>query len=422
LAERKNDVGKDSPLKGVKIANFAWVGVGPMGVRFLSTWGATVVRVETHRRPDTARLMLPYKDGIMSVDRTPWFAVLNASMYGISIDLTRPSGLDIAWKLIKWADVVTESFTPGKMKKLGLDYESVRKVKPDIIYLSTCQMGETGPLAHFGGYGVHAAAMAGITNLTGWPDRPPTPVAVAFSDPVSARCVAISLLSALEYRRRTGKGQYIEVSQLEVTLQKIAPALMDYLINGRALSRNGNSFPYAAPHNVYPCQGDDRWCAIAVLDDAQWKAFGKVIDQDWVRDAKFSSLLSRKQNEAELDELISKWTKDQTAEEIEARMQAAGVPCHVVSNIKDVVNDPQINHRGFLDKLEHSVMGEYICDRNCYKLSKSKSTWRPGPALGEHNEYVFKELLGMTDDEIADALIEGGITTDADLPQIKPSI
>jgi benzylsuccinate CoA-transferase BbsF subunit len=416
-------MGKDAPFNGVKVASFAWVGVGPLGIRYLATFGATVVRVESHRRPDAMRLMLPYKDGIASVNHEPWFADINASAYGISIDLSRPSGLDIAWRLIKWADVVAESFTPGTMGKWGLDYASVSKIKPDIIYYSTCQMGQTGPLAKFAGYGQYAAALAGFTNITGWPDRPPTPIPMAFSDPLAARFGPIAILAALEYRRRTGRGQHIEVSQLEVSVSHLAPAVMDYLVNGRSMIRSGNSLPHAAPHNVYPCKGDDRWCAIAVFDDAQWKAFCGVVDQEWTIDPKFSSLLSRKKNEAELDTLVSEWTVSNAAENVEARMQAVGVPCHVVSTIKDTFHDPQIKHRGFLPKLKHSVMGYHTYHAHGFKLSKTEGTWRAGPALGEHNEYVFKELLGMTGDEIADALIEGGITTDADLPaEVEPSV
>jgi benzylsuccinate CoA-transferase BbsF subunit len=391
-------MGKHAPLEGIKIANFAWVGVGPLGVRYLSCWGATAVRIESHRRPDTARLMLPFKNGVTKVDNAPWFADLNTSMYGVSIDLNKPSGLNIAWKLIKWADVMVESFTPGTMQKWGLDYNNVGKVKPDIIYLSTSQMGRTGPLAKFAGFGFHAAAMAGFTHLTGWPDRTPTPVATAFADPLSSRFVAIAILAALEYRRRTGRGQHLEVSQLEASIQHLAPVIMDYLVNGRSMNRSGNSLPYAAPHNAYPCKGNDRWCVIAVFDDAQWKAFCEVVDQEQIRDPKFSSLLLRKKNEKELDALIGEWTMNRTAEEIETRMQAVGIPCHKVSTIKDTFEDPQIKHRGFLHKLKHSVMGHHTYKAHGFKLSKTEGTWRAGPALGEHNEYVLKEVLGMTDD------------------------
>jgi benzylsuccinate CoA-transferase BbsF subunit len=408
------------PLEGIKVANFSWVGVGPMGIRNLACWGATVVRIESHRWPDTARLMLPFKDGIANVDNSPWFADINASTYGVSIDLTRPTGLNIAWRLIKWADIMAESFTPGTMQRWGLDYQNVSKVKPDIIYLSTSQMGQTGPLAKFSGFGYHAAAMAGFTHLTGFPDRAPTPVAVAFADVISSRYVAIAILAALEYRRRTGRGQYLEVSQLEAAIQHLAPVIMDYLVNGRSMNRSGNSLPYAAPHNAYPCKGNDRWCVIAVFDDAQWKAFCKVIGSPpLAEDPKFATLLSRKKNEEELDALIGEWTTNRTAEEIEASLQTAGVPCQVVETMKDTFEDPQIRHRGFLHKLKHSVIGYHTYHGQGFKLSKTEGTWRAGPALGEHNEYVFKGLLGMTDDEIADALVEGGITTDADLPEAR---
>jgi len=404
------------PLSGLKVTSFAWLGAGPVGIRYLSTMGATVVRIESHRRIDNLRSMLPYKDGVVGVDRTPFFPDVNAAAMSVSIDLNKQSGLDIAWRLIEWADVIAENFTPGTMKKWGIDYFSVSKVKPDIIYLSSCQMGQSGPLAKYAGLGYHSAAMAGFSDLTGWSDREPAPIPTAFTDPLSARFVAIGILAALEYRRRTGHGQYIDISQLEVSIQHLAPAIMNCLVNGRSMTRCGNSLQYAAPHNVYPCKGNDRWCAVAVLNDTQWEAFCRVVDQEWVRETKFSTLLLRKKNEKELDELVSKWTIGRTAEEVEAHMQAEGVPSHVVSTMKDAFEDSQMRHRGFLRELKHSVMGYHTYHAHGFKLSKTDGTWRAGPALGEHNEYVFKELLGMTDDEIADALIEGGITTDADLP------
>jgi benzylsuccinate CoA-transferase BbsF subunit len=406
---------KVMPLEGIKVASLAWIGVGPMGIRYLAHWGATVVRMESHRRIDTMRQSRPLDHNIQNVNRSPWFAQANGPVYGVSIDLNRPSGLAIAWRLIKWADVLSESFTPGTMAKWGLDYENVSKVKPDIVYLSTCQMGQIGPLAKFGGFGFHASAMAGITHITGWPDREPTPHAVAFVDALASRYVGVGILAALEYRRRTGRGQHLDVSQCECGIQNIAPVIMDYITNGHSAIRSGNSYLYAAPHSVYPCKGDDRWCAITVLDDAQWKAFCKAIDQEWTGDPKFASLLSRKQNEAELDAHVSKWTIGYTAEEVEASLQAAGVPCHVVATVQDVHNDTQMRHRRFLRGLKHSVMDEHTYYTHGFKMSKVEGNWKTGPLLGEHNEYVFKEILGMTDDEIAEALIDGGITTDADL-------
>jgi benzylsuccinate CoA-transferase BbsF subunit len=413
------EMGNTLPLKGIKVASLAWIGVGPLGIRYLAHWGATVVRIESHRRIDTMRQSRPFSSGIQQVNQSPWFAQANGAVFGVSIDLTRRSGLDIAWRLIKWADVLAESFTPGTMAKLGLDYKSVSKVKPDIVYISTCQMGQTGPLAKFGGFGFHGSAMAGITHLTGWPDRDPTPHAVAFVDALASRYVGVGALAALEYRRRTGRGQHLDVSQCECGIQNIAPVVMDYMVNGHSAMRSGNSLPYAAPHGVYPCKGDDRWSAIAVFDDEQWLAFCGVVNQEWTGDTKYSSLLARKQNEVELNEIVGKWTINHTAEEVESLMQAAGVPCHVVSNSKDVFEDPQMRHRKFFRELPHSVMEPHTYYTHGFKLSKVEGNWRTGPALGEHNEYVFKELLGMTDDEIADALIDGGITTDADLVATK---
>jgi crotonobetainyl-CoA:carnitine CoA-transferase CaiB-like acyl-CoA transferase len=231
--------------------------------------------------------------------------------------------------------------------------------------------------------------------------------------------VGVGILSALEYRRRTGRGQHLDVSQCECGIQNIAPVIMDYIANGNSAVRAGNSYPLAAPHSVYPCLGDDRWCAITVFDDAQWGAFCRVIDEEWTADPKFASLLSRKQNEAELDAHVSEWTMRRMAEDVEASLQVVGVPCHLVATIKDAYDDPHMRHRGFLRKLNHSVMDEHTYYTHGFKMSKVEGDWRTGPLLGEHNEYVFKEILSMTDDEIADALVEGVLVSSGNITPFR---
>lgn len=413
---------KKGALAGVKVANFSWVGTGPFSIRYLGVTGATVVRVETHARPDSLRLMMPFKDNVVGVDRNTWFPNANTSSYGISLDLNNPKGLEIAWKLIKWADVMAENFVPGSIKRWGLDYESVRQVKPDIIYLSTSQMGQTGRLSKYAGWGYHAAALAGFTHISGFPHRDPAPTQSAYTDFVSPRFNAVSLLAALEYRRRTGKGQYIDASQFENSVHFLAPAVMDYVINGRIMERSGNSLPYAAPHGVYPCKGDDRWCAIAVFNDQEWHDFCRVIgNPEWTLDPRFAVMTGRKENEEELDRLVGEWTIDYTAEAVEALMQAAGVAACVVESTKDLFEDPQVKHREFFKWLKHSVVGYHAYRGTGFKLSRNADCRFPGPALGEHNDLVLKEFLGMTEDEIREARAQGAITTEADMPPLRIS-
>ena len=206
-----------------------------------------------------------------------FFGKHNANKYSVSIDLQNPKGKELAWKLIKWADIVTESFSPGTMEKLGLGYEEVKKVRPDIIYLSSSMQGRGGPHSSYAGYGQNAVNFCGLTEVTGWPDRVPSPPYGACSDYISCRFAAFAILSALDYRHRTGKGQYIDQSQFESTVQFMAVPIMDYQVNGKIMARNGNRLPYAAPHGVFPCQGNDRWVAISVMDEGQWQKFCQVM-------------------------------------------------------------------------------------------------------------------------------------------------
>ena len=417
LAEREGNMEATVPLKGIKVADFCWIGAGPATIRYLAVWGATVVRVENHRYPDLLRIMYPYKDNKPGLNRAVWFAQLNSSTYGLSIDMNRPKGREIALKLIEWADLVTESFGPGTMKRWGLDYESVRKRRPDIVYFSSSQLGQTGPYATYIGYGHQAAAMGGLAYLTGWPDRLPISYQGAYPDWTSPRFGAATMLAALDYRKRTGKGVNIDLSQMESTAHLLAPVIMDYLVNGRVAERAGNSVSWAVPHGVYPCQGEDRWCAICISEEEEWEAFARTVGEAWAGDPRFSTFLARKKNEKDLDALIAQWTAKYEAMELEVKLQKAGVPAAQVNTCRDVLEeDTQLKHRGYFRRLKHSVIGEHFYRGPAFQLSNATDAQFPGPALGEHNEYVCKELLGLSDEEIAQAIIEGGITTDADAP------
>jgi benzylsuccinate CoA-transferase BbsF subunit len=405
-------------LEGVKVVDFGLAGVGPLHAKCLGDHGATVIRVETHTRPDVQRLSRPFKDNEPGIDRSGMFTTCNSSKYSITLDLAQPKGKEIALRLVKWADVICVGMIPSAVKRLGLDYGSLERVKPDIIYLSTSLMGEYGPYAEIAGFGFQACAVTGIFHLMGWPDRMPGGLWGAYTDYISPYFGVAAILAALDYRRRTGKGQHLDESQVECALHFVAPVVMDYGITGRVLNRNGNRLPYAAPHGVYPCQGDDRWIAIAIFSDDDWQALCKVIGTPkWTKDPKFATFKGRKENEDELDRLIAEWTNTLTAEEVMFRMQGAGVPTGVVQNTKDLFEDPQLKHRRHFRWLHHSVMGPHCYDGPAFRLSKTPDEQFAAPALGEHNEYVYKDALGLSDDEIAELLIEKVITTDADLPK-----
>ncbi len=405
---------KKKVFEGIKIAEFAWVVVGPSSSRYLADHGATVVKVESHKRLDTNRVNSPFVGTTPTPDSSMFFGRHNPNKYSISIDLQHPNGRQLAWKLIQWADIVTESFSPGTMEKWGLGYEDVRKVRPDIIYYSSSMQGRGGPHSSYAGYGQNACNFSGFTELSGWPDRLPSPPYGAYTDYVSARFSAFSLLAALAYRRRTGQGQYIEQSQFETSLHFLSPLIMQWQINGEIMKRNGNRLANAAPHGVFQCQGDDRWLAISVLSEEQWGRFCQAIGQPGlILQPEYATLAARKQNEDALERLVTGWTLSHTAEESEAILQKAGVPSNVVEKPSDIYNDPQLKSRNYFTTLNHPVMGDQKFEpQSCFILCKTpRELNRPSPCLGQHNEYVFKELLGMSDEEIAEHIIDGSITT-----------
>jgi len=410
-------------LEGIKVAEFAWVIAGPAVGRELAEHGATVVRVESHKRPEFARLAAPFKDGISGIDRSAYFTAYNPNKYGMSLDLTKHRGREVARRLVAWADVVTESMTPGSMARLGLDYESCRRVKPDIIYFSTCQMGQKGPYNSLAGFGPMGAAYAGLSHVLGWPDRPAGFDSQAQTDFVSAPYLCSIVLAALDHRRRTGEGLYLDTSQIEAGITFWGPGLLDYIVNGRIVSRMGNRDPYMSPHGAFPCLGDDKWVAIAVATDGEWQALCQAMgDPVWAGESRFATFLGRKENEDELEPLLAEWSQDYCAEEVMVMLQNAGVPAGVVATAQDLFGDAQLKHQGHFVPQEHRVIGIHHCHMPPYRLSKTPARlWKAAPCLGQDNEYVYKEILGYSDEEVTQFLLDGVITTEHDVPDIlKP--
>ena len=270
------------PFAGLKVADFSWIGVGPITAKYFADHGATVVRIETTNPVDRLRAAGPHKDGINGINRSQFFGAFNTSKKGIALNLKEPAGQAVARKLLEWCDVAFESFTPGTMRDLGLGYEVAKELNPDIVMVSTCLMGQTGPAAPLAGYGYHAAAISGFYEVTGWDDRPPGGPFNAYTDVIAPHFLAATVAAALDHRRRTGEGQYIEQSQMETALHFLAPEFLDFQVNGVVPRRCGNDSAFAAPHNVYPTQGRDQWIAIAVESDEQWSALcGVMGNPDW---------------------------------------------------------------------------------------------------------------------------------------------
>jgi benzylsuccinate CoA-transferase BbsF subunit len=293
---------------------------------------------------------------------------------------------------------------------MGLGYEELKKVKPDIIMLSSCMQGQTGPFARHPGWGFQLSALSGFCHITGWPDRQPPELGV-YTDFVAPHFNVTTIMAALLYRRRTGRGMYIDMSQFEGAVQFMAPLVLDYTVNHRVADRMGNRCPHAAPHNAYRCRGDDRWCAIAVFTDEEWRSLCKVIGNPGLAsDSRFATLVARKQNEEELDGLVTQWTIQRAAEEVQDVMQAAGVPAGVLETGEDLLErDPQIKHRRTFREVDHPRMGKHHPVASPFIMSRSTDEIRRAPLLGEHNEYVLKSILKMSDDEIADLVIAGAV-------------
>lgn len=396
-------------FKGIKIADFSWQVTGPIITRYFADFGATVVRVESSTNPDSTRIASPFKDDKPGLNRSAYFVLYNGGKYSITLNLNHPKGKEAARRLIDWADIVVESFTPGTMARWGLGYEEISRRRPDIIYFSTTNQGQFGPLAKHPGYGFQLVSMAGFTGITGWPDRDPSQPWMAYTDLLAPPLGLSALLAALLRRKKTGKGEYIDLSQLETALHFLAPLLLDCAVNKREAKREGNSSPYAVPHNMFPCKGQDRWCAISICTDEEWKRFCKALGNPfWTKEKRFSTLSGRKKNEAELEKLISSRTSQYSAEEVMEKMQKAGVPAGVAKNARDLWEDPQLAFRKHFTSLEHREIGKHHYNSFGFRFSENEAEIRwPAPCLGEHSEYVYKEILGYTEEEYVQLLLDG---------------
>ena len=397
------------PLEGLKVLELTRVIVGPGIGRFLGTGGATVVHVESQKRLDFNRTSFPYKDNISGINRAGYFQRYNPDKLGMGLDLSKPQGVALMKKLVTWADVFIESNVPGMLTKFSLDYEHVRTLNPGIVMLSTSQMGQKGPLARYKGFGVQTAAMAGFHQITGYGDGIPIGPFGAYTDMVSIHWLLAILIAALDYKRKTGKGQYIDHSQLEAGIHFLSPAVINVSANNRLTPQSGNRDATAAPHGCFRCLGKDKWCAIAVYSDEDWHALCKAFDNPaWTREKKFATLVQRKENEDELNRLVEAWTQQHTAEEVMSILQSAGVAAGIVSSGENLNNNPQLIARKHYKLLNHTEIGPVPYSNPPFKFSETPVEVRQAaPCFGEHTEYVCREILKISDEEFIDLLQAG---------------
>jgi benzylsuccinate CoA-transferase BbsF subunit len=389
----------------VRVADFSWVGAGPITTKFFSDLGADVIRIESGTRVDPVRVMPPFKDSVPGPDRSGYYADRNTNKRSVTLDLKKLQARQIARAIIARSDVVANNFSPGTMERFGLGYDEVRAFKPDIVYLAMSMQGASGPHRKFIGFGLTIGALAGLQYLCGPPDRLPVGTSTNYPDHIPNPCHgAFAVLAALRHRRRTGEGQFIDLAQTEPTMALLGPALMEYTVNGRVPERQGNDEPGAAPHGVYPCQGEDRWIAIAVMTDAHWQAFGEALGRPaWTHNLRWASAAGRYVDRRAIDEHMKAETSGADAFELMRALQSHGVPAGVLQDGRDLLTaDPQLEHRGHWVRLEHPLMGTTVYNGPPYRFSGySAQPTRHAPLLGEHTEDVLSDLLGMSASEIA---------------------
>jgi len=393
-----------SALGGIRVVEFAVFAAGPLVGKHLGEHGAEVIRVESRAMPDGFRVHYPpFKDNKPGLERGGSYALFNDQVLNVTLDLKQPKAVSLAKELVSKSDIVIENFAAGVMDRLGLGYSELRSVRPGLIMLSSCNQGQTGRRAKQRGFGSQLTSMSGFTHLTGYgPGKPPVLLYGPYVDFVAVGFGLVAVLAALDYRRTTGIGQHIDLSQYETGIQFIAPTVMDAQINGRVHEPEGNRDPHAAPHGVYPCKGEDEWCAIAVFNDEEWRAFCRAAERpEWVSDARFMTAEDRKAHETELDRLIADWSAHFEARAIMERLQSASVRAGVVQSVPDLFSCSQLAHRHQWVKLPHAEFGTYEHLAPPFVLSETPSELRrSSPLLGEHNDYVFEHIVGLSPEEI----------------------
>ena len=391
----------DKPFAGLKVLDLTWIIAGPVSVRYLADHGATVIKIESELRPDGLRNLGPVK-GEPGWNCSHFYGEFNAGKLCAQLHLKDPEALALFKRLVQWADVVIENWAPGATARLGIDYASLSQVNPELIMVSTSLLGQYGPKAGIAGYGYHAAGMAGFYELTGWPDMPPHGPWMAYTDVIAPHFIAACVSAALDYRRRTGIGQHIDAAQFETALQFLAPEILESEATGYLAQRLGNRKRDAAPYGIYPCAGEDQWCAIGVDTDVQWAALCDVLDVPEIADSTLETVAGRLQAHDMIDAQIGAWTSNQTPQAVMDQLTSAGVPAGALQRSEQLAEDPQYLHRQFHRFHEHPNMGSVPYAGNQFRIpGYSGGPNGPAPLLGEHNAMVFGEILGLSDAEIA---------------------
>jgi crotonobetainyl-CoA:carnitine CoA-transferase CaiB-like acyl-CoA transferase len=388
------------PLEGVKVLDLTWAMSGPQTTRAMADLGATVIRVESAKVTDVARTVAPFLNDVPGAEASGLLFNMGAGKQSITLNLRTPEGHGVLEDLIRWADVLIESFSPRGAASLGLDYQRVAAINRDIIMMSSCLFGHTGPLAEYAGFGTMGASLTGFFHLTGWLDRPPCGPFGAYSDYMSPRFAFCTVLAALDERRRTGRGQYFDFAQAESAVHFLTPALLDYVVNGTVQAAAGNADPVMAPHGVFPCAGDDQWVAIACRDDADWRRLAGVLGRP---DVAVLAVDERRARALELDGLVAAWTAGHDPAAAAATLIGVDVPAHAVQNSGECAVDPQLLYQNHFVTVPHAEHGTVVVEASRLGLSATPAVIRRGPpVLGEHTVEVLTGILGYGDDRLGE--------------------
>ena len=398
------------PLSGIRVTDFTWVWAGPTCTMQLAHMGAEVIRMETSGRICTLRMLPPWAGGAPNPNAGGYFNQYNQGKRSILLDITTDEGKDIVRRLVGMSDVVAENFAGGVIKKLGFGYDDLVKVKQDIVMISMSGYGQTGPEAGYVSYGPAQVPMSGLSQLTGYRDWQPMHVGMSYGDPNAGLHAAFAVIAALFHRERTGKGQYIDMSQWESSMAVIGEAFMHHEMNGEQPPRNGSRDAHMSPHEVFMCAGEDRWVSIACRNDAEWRALCEVMGRPELgEDERFHTLAARKANEDELEALIMEWTLQHGPDEAAALLQARGIPAFSTWTNQEIMESAHLEGRGFWIEKEHPVAGIRRHAGIPWRMSETPCKVRSAaPIMGQDNDYVYGELLGFSAEEIAD-LTERGV-------------
>ena len=393
-----------APLAGLRVADFTWVWAGPFCTLQLAHLGAEVIRVETATRICVTRLLPPYpRDVAPGPNRSGYFNQYNQGKQSITLDLKRPEAVAVARRLCAASDVVVENFAAGVMDRMGLGYDVLRALRPDVVMIALSGYGATGPDRDKVSYGPAQVPLSGLSSVTGYRGWPPMHVGISYGDPTGGLHGAVAVLAALLHRARSGEGQYIDLSQWESSMTVLPEAIISWTMNGVAPPRDGNRDADMAPHGVFRAAGDDRWVAIAIEDDAAWARFARCLGQpELVADTRFATLVARKRHEDELEELVAAWTRTRSPEETTALLQDAGIAAFTAATNRDVAEDPHLDARGFFVELPHPEVGVRRHIGVPWRMSASDCrVRRAAPCLGADTDQVLRDVCGYSEAEVA---------------------